>query len=176
METPAEAVTRLFDAYDSEDLSAYGRLLTQDFSFRFSRDTDPGLEEEYRSRWGLELELTAAEHLFSGYSAHAGASTIFVSSFPTQTSDLTRLTARVSGTVAMDIQLEDDTSIHLSSPIRIDLVRGDAASLGSDQPADSTVWYVKRIEDRSREVGGPRNPREGEIWTTFGGLRGRYVE
>jgi hypothetical protein len=180
---PVTAVFRLLDAYDSEDLTDYARTLTQDFRFRFSSDSDPDLASAYGNSWDRALELRSTQNFFSGYTNEdgdpiPGATSIEVDSFePTvetdpNHSDSTAWYARITvSRLRMDITIGHRWEIEIASPVRIFVVRGDAAVLGADQPADASVWYVRRIEDRSREPRGSDDERS----MSLGALRDEFA-
>ena len=190
---PQAAVHRFVGAYEQNDPSAFEQLLTKDFTFEFSNAVDPGLAQLYASGWGKEDEAIAAQNLFMGFRDRFGhqkqaASKIelqFQQTFPwdDNTDGLDPETHKVLLTaVLLDVVVGDDTFIIGRGAIparhRFFLVRGDAANLDENQPADSKHWYIWKWRDESGPPTSIQTPAldapAENLEFTWGRLKGIY--
>jgi len=187
--TPQGAIPRLERTYERQDEIEYPKLLTADFRYTFSAQSDPALATQYGLNWGKDDETQSAEHLFAGFvngtgeavppasritvdfvndqyypdPAHADSATWYVYC-PVTNVNLTIDIPANGGTTTYDI----------SAPHSFFLVRGDAALLDPGQAADSTRWYVRRWDDHSPALpngGAAPVPLAAASW---GGMKGSY--
>jgi hypothetical protein len=187
--TPFLAVERFFETYAAMDVDAYDGTLARDFRFTFSAQSDPDLVAQYGNSWDVTLEKTAAQHLFSGFTDDEGTfhpatasitdTMLFASAHEDPThADSVRHYALVSvPRLLMEIWLADDRGFEFDSPVNIFVVRGDAAVLGAGQAPDSTVWYVRRLDDLTTALGAPLGGDRTMPGTTtsLGRLRAVYA-
>ena len=164
--TPALTIARFQTMYESQNTAELGKLLTANFSFRFSTQSDPTLAQQYGSTWDKADELASAGHLFDGFTSPDPP---YVTFGPATSISL----AFVNMQILDDLLLPDssrfykyvvvpsanltitvvngaiETIYEISAPQDFYLVRGDVALLDSGQPADSTYWYIYRWDDRN---------------------------
>jgi hypothetical protein len=190
--TPHGAIDRLQRSYENQQLAAYEGLLTADFRYTFSAQSDPKLAAQYADNWGKDDETESAKHLFEGFvdsqgKAQPAASNITVRFDNDQYyadpahSDSTAwyVYCPVSNVnLTLDLPQGDGTTttVYVTAPHSFYLVRGDAALLDAGQPADSTRWYVRHWDDLSPATPttaliAPGLPVAAASW---GGLRGSY--
>jgi len=190
--TPKGAIDRLQRTYERLDLVDYTGLLTADFRYTFSAQSDPALASLYSDNWGKDDETESAKHLFEGFTnstgqrfgpasnitvrfdndqyyadpAHADSAAWYVYC-PVSTVNLT-----------VDAPLPDGstTTYNISAPHSFFLVRGDAAILDAGQRADSTRWYVRHWDDLSPAPapGGAQQPDAPMATATWGDVKGSY--
>lgn len=164
--TPAGAMALFEKSYEQQNAAAYAKLFTANFHFRFSEQSDPVLAAQYGFNWGPADEDTAARHLFAGftstqppYNTFGGATSIVLTLVgPQYLDDFTRPDSTrfykyvVVPTFDASITVVNgsvETVYEISAGHDFYLVRGDAAVLASDQPADSLHWYIYRWDDKS---------------------------
>jgi len=180
--TPQGAILRLQRAYGYQDLTDYASLLTADFRYTFSAQSDPKLVSTYGNNWGKDDEYESAKHLLTGFTNTQGvyvppASRIVVQFVNDQyypdpahaDSGAWYVYCPVTDvnlTIDVPVGGGDVTTYDISAPHAFYLVRGDAAFLDPGQPADSTHWYVRHWDDLS-----PAPPVAAATW---GGMRGAY--
>jgi hypothetical protein len=176
--TPDGAIKRFVWACENKKITEFANLLTEDFTFEFSTATDPTLAQQFETGWFKQGVVTAARHLFEGYTdslghVHPAASSIsltFARTLPvgdTEGRDTTLfkvLATRLDGFVELPPvapQTEPTRYIIDNNVARIFLVRGDAARDVSNNPtvlpplpADSTRWYIYRWLDETQALGG----------------------
>ncbi len=186
--TPLAGFHRLMETYSGQDAYWYDKMLTRDFRYLFSAEADPALVTEFGNSWGVVNEAASTEHLFAGFQNENAeflpAAVSIVVSIPDATTgvdpdhpDSTAHYARVnSNFITIDITLADDLTYAVFTPVGIDFVRGDVAVLGEGQPADSTVYYVRRIVDRSTPFKTiPRVRSNAAVAATWGAVRAHYL-
>jgi hypothetical protein len=169
--TPAGALARFEAAYEQQLRDDYRAMFTTDFSFRFSSEADPALAALFGANWGRALEDTAAWHLFDGFTSTQPP----FEAFPPATA----IAMTMVGPQILDDLLHADSTRHyryvavprvdleitvagspepilysIDSPHDLYLVRGDAAALSPDQPADSLHWYIHRWHDKAPPAAG----------------------
>ena len=195
METPAQAMARFEQAYESQVLTAYAAMLTADFSYRFSANADPNLVVQYGTSWGRARDSSSTSHLFDGFTNQYGeyvpsANTITLSlagmrvEADPEHADSTRHYALAdSALVTLVIDLEGGLGTYqVASYHSFRLVRGDAARLGAAQAADSTRWFLRRQDDLAEPL-GLRAPRPTDparthsaTATTWGAIKAQYLQ
>jgi len=167
-DSPAGALTRLDAALELQSANGYRDLLTADFGFLFSNQTDPSLVTKYGTSWNRTDEDTAVRHLFNGFTDdlsvhHSGVTTISVTFEGVAIADDSvhvdslawYKVAQISHMLAtMTIPSDNgDGPVTFSIDAHQDLwlVRGDAAILPAGIAADSTHWYVRQWADLSSQ-------------------------
>ena len=167
-DTALHALQRFEACYEQEALDEYGLLFTADFRFAFSPDADPELVSQYGTSWRKADELAAAGHLFAGFTNtggefQPGARTIalqlngaLVIEDPNRPDSVRHYAFADVPAVTLAIELTTGEIFEVDAPHRLRLVRGDAAVLDAGQPADSTHWYIRRLEDLSVALPGAR--------------------
>jgi len=188
-DTPVHLVQRLERTWESQDLPEYGKLLTQDFHFEFSADSDPDLVNRYPN-WGLDDETASASHLFYGFTNSSGTpmpAAIRIdltlggvtveddSAHADSTAHYRKVVvAAMIGAIAFPV--EPDTLIYsLSSRQEFHVVRGDAAVLAAGVAPDSTRWYVRRWDDLSvNPFNGRRNTIDALGPKTYGAIKALF--
>ena len=195
-DSPLNLMVRFETTYEYQVLAEYKLLLTQDFRFNFSNQTDPLLVTKYGNNWGKVDEGTSAGNLFDG---HNGASSIELQlaalnygEDPLHLGDTVHYqkvsVTRMTGTIEIPSDQGAEPSRFLIDA-RQDfyIVRGDVAVLDTDQAANSTRWYVYRWDDLSEPLAGPEaaltrmRPRlgtnDGSVparTSTFGAIKALY--
>lgn len=188
--TPQGAILRLQRAYEREDAIEYPRLLTADFRYTFSAQSDQALVTQYGLNWGKDDETQSAEHLFSGFVNSQGnavppASRIQVNFINDQYypdpahSDSSAWyvycpVTNVNLTIDVPIAGGGTTSFDIAAPHAFYLVRGDAALLDPGQPADSGHWYVRHWDDLSPATGQNPTTLPANAAASWGGMKGSY--
>jgi hypothetical protein len=159
--TPENAVKRLAGEYEQTNIGEYGTLLTQDFRFTFSSQSDPRLVELYGNSWGRDDEIESTTHLFQGFvddhgelQPRARALELSIPVFqefedPDHPDSLTHYRRIAIPRLLLDITLEDGRAFAVDAPHTFYLVRGDAAVLGPGQAPSAERWYVYRWDDLS---------------------------
>jgi len=167
-DSPQNTMTRFQRTYEYQVQPEYVKLLTNDFRYSFSLDSDPALVTLYGPNWGKDDEAESATHLFNGFTSsadgkyYAGATNITMVLNSSQYfddpahSDSSAYYQWVTvARVVMSIEVPGDASgpltYYIDAPHNFYLVRGDAlgASLDADQPATSTHWYIRKWDDLS---------------------------
>jgi hypothetical protein len=189
-DSPLPLLARSEATFEAESNGEYAKLLTDDFRFHFSAQSDPALVSEYPGGWARADEEIAVTHLFNGFTNSEatlvpGASRIDVSLNGIQVADDTShvdSTAHYRKLVVsgMEMVIEVPTA---SEPVTYTIysrqefyvVRGDAAVLASGQPAQSDRWYIRRWDDlsislfsRKGPVINPASPK------TLGSIKNQY--
>jgi hypothetical protein len=172
-DSPQSLMVRFETTYEYQVLAEYKLLLTQDFRFTFSNQTDPTLVTKYGNNWGKVDEETSAGNLFDGFTDdqavhHNGASSIELTltalnygEDPLHLGD-TEHYQKVSVTsVTGTIEIPSDnggepSKFLLDARQEFYIVRGDVAVLDTDQAADVTHWYIYRWDDLSAPLAGAR--------------------
>ena len=161
-DTPHNAMLRFVGAYEQKKAQEYQDLFTTDFTYEFSNTTDPDLVAKYSTGWYKADETESSTHLFQGYTPPGlpyapAASSINIDLANDQPVDdngvgqdpvthkfnFTRVDGQIVIPTAPDptnYLIENNTNVFY-------LVRGDQAQLNTNQPADSTHWYIYRWLD-----------------------------
>jgi len=160
-DTPTNALVRFERTYESQMLFEYELMLTADYRFTFSSQSDPVLVNQYGDNWGKDDEVESTSHLFDGFTNEGGdfvpgASEIGMSiPFPQVVADpdfpdsAEYYKLVVAPSVAVVFAIPGTDGFEISAPHDFHLVRGDAAVLNAGQPADANRWYVRRWVDKS---------------------------
>jgi len=188
--TPQGAILRLQRTYENQDATDYEGLLTSDFRYTFSAQTDQDLVNQYGTNWGKDDEVESARHLFSGFTNSKGlfqapASRIqaaFVNDQyyldPVHADSATWYVycpvADVNLKIEVPIEGGGTTTYDISARHAFYLVRGDAAILDPGQPADSTRWYLRHWDDESTPTPGSSPGALPVLAATWGGMKGAY--
>ncbi len=185
--TPRNTMLRLEAAYQYQDLSVYKSLLTADFRYTFSPQSDSALVALYGDNWGKVDEVLAAQRLLTGFTNAQGkfmppASSVILQfandqylADPAHADSAANYDDTPIGAVALDVDIPTSTgtiTYGVRAPHRFFLVRGDAAVLDPGQPADSLHWYVRRWDDLAAPPGGATTA--ASVATTWGRLKARY--
>ena len=188
-DSPTHLVQRLAREWEFQDLPEYGKLLTEDFHFRFSPLSDPLLVEQYPN-WELDDEMASTRHLFEGFTNAAaqvipavsrieltltGIAVEDDSAHADSTAHYRRVVVtNMSGTFQIPA-LPDPVNYSLSSRQEFLVVRGDAAVVVGGVAGDSTRWYVRRWDDRAADpFDGRRNTIDSAVPKTFGAIKAQY--
>jgi hypothetical protein len=172
-DSPQHLATRLEATWESQVEGEYGKLLSDDFRFHFSLNSDPELVNQYGDNWKRADEIAAFTHLFHGFMNTGGMSipgasridlTLTGSSYGNDF-DHGDSTAQYRHLVVtnFDLQVEVPTVpepvlYSISSRQELFLVRGDAAVLPAGAAADTTHWYIRRWEDLATVVAARKGP------------------
>jgi len=199
--TPQNTMLRFQAAYQYQDITTYKNLLTADFRYTFSQQSDPSLVTLYGNNWGKDDETESATHLLTGFTNSGGtyvapASAITMAFINDQYytdpahSDSARFydyTPITTVNLNIDVPTSDGgTTYNISAPHSFYLVRGDAAFLDAGQPADSTHWYIRHWDDLSPKVPGTVgmlrvastgsvNASGSTVASTWGATKARYA-
>jgi hypothetical protein len=163
-DTVQNTMIRFEKTYEFQDLPKYEALLTADFFYTFSAQTDPLLASQYGTSWGKIDEATSSKNLFEGFTNSEGtyvppATKIDITltspfySDDYRHADSTAHYRKVSVT-SVDMTIEVPTSpeptiYQISARHEFYLVRGDAAVLDPGQEATADRWYINRWDDLS---------------------------
>jgi len=167
-DTPQNTMIRFQRAYDHQDITSYKNLLSSDFRYTFSNQTDQDLVNQYGTNWGKDDETESTQHLLTGFTNSIGkyygpANSITISFTGDQYlqdfqhgTDSTAFYAYVPVTqVRLDIVVTDPQSTTGTTTYNIQaehdfyLVRGDVALLDAGQSNATDRWYIRRWDDRS---------------------------
>lgn len=192
-DTPQNTLLRFESAYENQALGEYLALLSNDFSFRFSSQSDPALVSQFGSTWGVTRDSTSTRHLFDGFTStigdyRAGASAITLMltgpqflADPDRPDSATYYKLVIVPTIMLTLEIPGTDGFEIAAPHDFHLVRGDAAVLRAGQAADSTRWYIHRWTDKSSSLvvrtPGPTAPagvmpaRE----STWGSVKAAYL-
>ncbi len=190
--TPINGVRRLMATYAARDRGYYLGNMTTNFRFDFSPASDPDLVLIYGNNWGLAFETVATQHLFDGFTDGLGTehppvvriqsdfTAASVSPDPNH-ADSTRhyqvVDVPLLG-IVWEFEGDPNEIIGLESNYVFFFARGDAAALGAGQPADSTRWYLYRLEDHSSALAAPAGgtANRPEAGATWGAIRAHYLD
>ncbi len=189
--TPQGAILRLQRLYENQDAVNYAALLTADFRYTFSAQSDPALATTWGTNWGKIDEVDSAEHLFSGFVNTEGkavppATRIQVNFVNDQYyPDPVHADSgawyvycpvtNVNLTIDVPVDAGGTTTYNIAAPHSFFLVRGDAAFLDAGQPADSTHWYVRHWDDHSPPPGTNPATLPSLAAESWGGIKGAHV-
>ncbi len=161
-DTPQNTMLRFKAAYQYQDITVYKSLLSADFRYTFSAQTDPALVTLYGNNWGKDDEVESAQHLLTGFTNSQGtyvapASSITLSFAtdqylpdPTHSDSAAYYDYTPIANVSLDIDVpttSGTTTYNIRAQHNFYLVRGDAAFLDAGQPADANHWYIHRWDD-----------------------------
>jgi hypothetical protein len=193
-DTPQNTMIRFEVAYENQALTEYLALFTNDFSFRFSTQSDPALVSQFGSTWGVTRDSASTRHLFDGFTNEQGdflpgASDITLSlAGPQFVADPDRPDSAafyklvIVPTIFLDLTISGGDGYAIAAPHDFHLVRGDAAVLRPGQVADSTRWYLHRWTDKSTTLAliAPRRATPAHTMpardATWGTLKALYLE
>lgn len=173
--TPALLLARLEAALELRHVGEYDSLLTVDFRFQFSADSDPALVAQYGNLWDRQDELASFGHLVTGFTdeqstyqfpatrIHMSLGGTSIVDDPDHADSTAHYRLAIVPSLHAGIELSDGTFIEIASPHQFHLVRGDAAVLGGTQVARADRWYLYRWEDHSvpLALGLDRQPDSG---------------
>jgi hypothetical protein len=163
-DTPQNTMIRFQKAYQYQDITQYANLLTADFRYTFSVQSDPTLAQTYGNNWGKDDETESAKHLLTGFTNSSGtyvppASNISISFIndqyypdPLHSDSTSYYVYCPVSTVNLNIDVpsgDGTTTYNISAPHSFYLVRGDAALLDAGQSAASDRWYIRHWDDLS---------------------------
>ena len=166
-DSPQNTMVRFQRTYEYQVQPEYVKLLTNDFRYTFSLDSDPALVTQYGANWGKDFEAESAANLFDGFTNSSGAYvpgatniTMALNSVqyfddPAHSDSSAYYQWVTVARVVMSIEVPGDANgpqiYYIDAPHNFYLVRGDAlgASLDTDQPATSTHWYIRKWDDLS---------------------------
>ncbi len=191
---PDSSAQRYMAAYAAGVEGEADTLLTSNFCYHFSAQTDPTLVALYGNNWGKANETTALHHMLHGFTNSQGkyipkAAAIAAQLVSAQViddvthSDSTDYYKIVTVPVlALDVDVntgDGTTTYNIRSTVQFYMVRGDAAVLGPGQSASPARWYLRDIDDLAAPLAGAsRAPRANDptpaASTTWGKLRGLY--
>ena len=193
-DTPRNTMIRFESAYEHQALTEYLALFTNDFSFRFSSQSDPVLVNQYGSTWGVSRDSASTLHLFDGFTNDVGsflpgASDITLSlvapqflADPDRPDSAAYYSLVIVPTISLSLTIPGTDGFEIAAPHDFHLVRGDAAVLRAGQPADSTRWYIHRWTDKSAalmvRIPGPTAPANTipARPSTWGSLKSMYLQ
>lgn len=161
--SPNGALARLEASLETQSATGYRDLLTADYRFLFSSQTDPNLVVYYGTSWGRTLDDLSMQNMFDAATTVVvtfGAVTIVDDSTHADSTAWYRV-AQISSASA-EITVPDGSGgfVTYNPDARQDLalVRGDAALLPAGVPADSTHWYVRQWSDLASPVSARSKP------------------
>jgi len=193
-DTPANTMIRFERAYENQALAEYIALFSNDFSFRFSAQTDPMLVSQFGTTWGVTRDSTSTRHLFDGFTSdsgdyRAGASAITLTltgpqfrADPDQPDSAAYYKLVTVPAIMLSLEIPGTDGFEIAAPHDFHLVRGDAAVLRAGQPADSTRWYIHRWTDKSPSlvVRTPTPTAPAGVMparaSTWGGVKATYLQ
>ena len=166
--SPTELMERFRLVYERQLAPEYAAVLTSDFRYTFSLESDPALVAQYGENWGKDDEVDSATHLFDGFVSSVsgnfvpGASSIVMSLNALQVfddpghSDSSAYYKRVVvSRVVMSIELPatpDPQVLDIDARHEFFVVRGDVAVLDPAQEPRTDRWYIRRWEDLSTSL------------------------
>jgi len=188
--SPDSTVRRLMTAYQYEAPVEYDTLLTADFHYQFSAQTDPALAALYGNAWGKPNEGRSFVHLTTGFTNSGGtyvpkASSITASLVndvvgnDTTHADSTTWYRAVS-VAALNINIDvltgsGSTTYNISSPMVFLLVRGDVAVLSAGQSHSASRWYVREMDDLTPTPFSKFPQTMPARTSTWGSVRANYL-
>jgi hypothetical protein len=191
---PDSTVMRWVAAYAAMVESEYDSLLTSDFHYRFSAQTDPQLATVYGNGWGKFDEMTAYHHELNGFT---NSSSEYVSPMIAIVGDAVNVQVYTDAAhpdsdawykyvpvtsldLAMDVNTSSGTTTYnVSSAFTFLLVRGDAAVLSPGQDHSTTRWYIRECDDLATPIAGTKRSPSTEIplpaaVRSWGSVRSQY--
>src|SRR5688572_20524913 len=160
--TPANLLERFEASWEHEIVAEYTALITADFGFRFSNQSDPDLVSEYGSNWRRADEIASTTHLMAGFTDDEGAyqaassnilfslNNLSIVDDPDHPDSAAWYKLVIVPNFSAYIRLTDteQTEYQIQAPQDLHLVRGDAAVLAPGQEARTDRWYLRRWVDR----------------------------
>ena len=187
--SPAQLMARLEKILENRDDPNYPPLLSEDFRYKFSADADPLLAQMYPN-WGKDDEVETVRHWFNGFTNSQGDPVPAVSRIdltftgvqygndpdhPDSTAQYQKVVVTLLDATVEIPGTPDSLVYHVTARHDFYLVRGDAAVLSADSPADATHWYVRRWEDLAIDPFHGGNPVPAAARpATLGSLRASY--
>ncbi len=187
--TPEELIQSFVQAYENRNAVEYAKLFTGDFTFEFSNAADPSLVQKYSTGWFKADEMIAGTNLFQGGVNEDGvfqpaAVSIALSlgnmvpGPDTTRGDSAYAYRMLHTTIDLSIEVPGDLVYHVGQGVpqfnRFFLVRGDFAdSLDTDQPADTSHWYIRNWRDQSADLGKPSRALMNDQ-SAWGRIKGLY--
>jgi len=164
-DSPQNLMLRFEKSYEFQDLPTYINLLTSDFRYTFSADSDLELVNRYPN-WGRDDEEESTKHLFEGFTNSASPPVVVPAAsriemtltgvqylgdyqHPDSASHYQKVVVQ---NVGMEIDVPAGTAIttyQISARHEFYIVRGDAAVLAAGQEARTDRWYIRRWDDLS---------------------------
>ena len=189
-DSPQNTMTRFKMTYEYQLQPEYVGLLTTDFRYTFSNESDPALAAKYGPNWGKDAEAESASNLFDGFTSSTtgaflpGASNIAMTLHavqyfddPAHADSAAWYKWVVVSRVEMTIEIPgtpDPQIYNIDARHEFYLVRGDAALLDPGQEARADRWYIRRWDDLSTNpvpttiAGGPPVGPDGDrSWGAF---------
>jgi len=184
-DTPQNLMLRFEAAYEKKVPVEYEKLLTSNFRFTFSNQSDPTLVATYGNNWGKDDEVESTQHLFQGFTNENGefqgaASAIALSldgaSFiddPSRPDSGAYYKYVIVPSVSLTITIAgaEERIDEISARQDFYLVRGDIARIGPGQESRADRWYIHRWDDKAIAPGDA--PADSQS-TTWGRLKHRY--
>jgi hypothetical protein len=139
-------------AYEGRDAGTYARLFTTDFRFRFG---DREQQARYPDGWSRTDEVASARHLFEGFRDASGTyrppaqrieltlTPCAMHADPEKPDSAAWYQVVVVPRVRLAIWTEGGDYLVEDDRHDFHVVRGDAARLEADQPADLDHWYIR---------------------------------
>jgi hypothetical protein len=167
--TPANLLERYEASWEHEVVAEYTAMLTADYRFTFSNQSDPVLVVEYQNTWGRSHEIASTTHLMAGFTndqgeVQAAASSILFSldgesiiddPDHADSSAWYKLVTIPSFQTTIRLADSEQTEFQIFAPQRLHLVRGDAAVLAPGQVGSTDRWYLRRWVDLTPAINGP---------------------
>jgi len=192
---PDSATVRWVTAYAVRADALAGGLLTSDYRYHFSAQSDPALAALYGDDWGKADEVTSLRHMRTGFTNSGGAFVPAVSALTFSLADSVvlddahpdsgawyrQVDAAASFIVTVP-SVDGSVTYSFTAPFHAELVRGDAAALASGQTPSAALWYLREIDDLSpppvfavRKAKGTASPAAA-MSRTWGSLRSQYLQ
>lgn len=170
-DTPAHTLARFEVAYENQALGSYVALLSNDFYFEFSPQSDPALVSQFGTGFGVSNDSASTAHLFDGFTndggdyvpgatgitmSLTGAQVIADPDYAVFPDSAAHYKLAILPAVSILMDIAGLGGLEIAAPHDFRLVRGDAAVLRAGQPADTTHWYVRRWTDKSPSLAARR--------------------
>lgn len=192
--TPANTMIYFERTYEYQVLDAYLSVLSADFRFEFSAESDPELILDYGLTWGARRDSLSSAHLFDGFVTAGGDSVLGATDMglvltglridddPDHADSTAHYRRATVETFSLHVEVPGTNGYDIAMPQEFRLVRGDAAALRTGQRAKAQYWYIRRWIDRSpaplvRTPGAwaPATGSNAQI-TTPGRLKATYLQ
>jgi len=185
-DTPQHTMLLFREAYQYEDNLAYAKLLTSDFRFAFSSQSDPLLAAAWGARWDKDAELVSARHIALGFTDSLGGyvppvgsmevgivgDSYFADPAHPDSGDAYAFCPIAKLELKADFAAAGTRAVDAASSQAFWLVSGDAAQLVAGQPADRHHWYIAGWADLST-LADPTSPDTSYAPTTWGRWKAR---
>jgi hypothetical protein len=171
-DSPSNLALRLEATWEWQVVTEYAKLLTNDFRFLFSLQSDPVLVDQYPN-WGFDDEVESTQHLFEGFTNSQGSAIPGASAISLTLNGVSHVTdfehadstehyrklvvTSFDGSIAVPSDPEP-VVYQISSRQELYLVRGDAAVLPAGAVADVNRWYIRRWDDFSTSTYSRKGP------------------